>query len=79
MANKEDDIIHCLRCFTCMAERAMTSTRRCTVNPLIGRELDGTEIHPVANPKKVLIVGGGPGGLQAALTAAKKRTSGYTL
>ena len=31
-----------------MAERAMTSTRRCTVNPLIGRELDGTEIIPSA-------------------------------
>jgi NADPH-dependent 2,4-dienoyl-CoA reductase/sulfur reductase-like enzyme len=72
MSNRDGDIIHCLRCFTCMAERAVTSTRRCTVNPLIGRELDGTEIHPVAKPKKVLVVGGGPGGLQAALTAAKR-------
>ena len=33
MANKEEDIVRCLRCFTCMAERAATSTRRCTVNP----------------------------------------------
>lgn len=72
MENRDEDIIHCLRCFTCMAERAMTSTRRCTVNPVIGRELDGMEIVPVSKGKKVLVVGAGPGGLQAALTAAKR-------
>lgn len=72
MTNRDKDIVKCLRCFTCMAERATTSTRRCTVNPLIGREMDGMEIVPVANPRKVLIAGGGPGGLQAAITAAKR-------
>ncbi|MZQ97545.1 MAG: FAD-dependent oxidoreductase [Acidaminobacter sp.] len=72
MTNRDDHIIHCLRCFTCMAERAMTATRRCTVNPLIGRELDGMEILPAAKSKKVLVVGAGPAGLQAALTAARR-------
>jgi len=72
MANKDEDIVKCLRCFTCMAERAMTSTRRCTVNPLIGRELGGTEIIPAATSRKVLVAGGGPGGLEAAITAAKR-------
>jgi NADPH-dependent 2,4-dienoyl-CoA reductase/sulfur reductase-like enzyme len=72
MSNEEDKIVKCLRCFTCMAERAVTSTRRCTVNPLIGRELDGTEIVKSSNPKKVLVAGGGPGGLEAAITAAKR-------
>ena len=72
MANKDEDIVKCLRCFTCMAERAMTSTRRCTVNPLIGRELGGTEIVTAAVSRKVLVAGGGPGGLEAAITAAKR-------
>lgn len=72
VSNRDDEIIHCLRCFTCMAERAETATRRCTVNPIIGRELNGTEIVPVRKPKRVLVVGAGPGGLQAALTAAKR-------
>lgn len=72
MENKEDQIVKCLRCFTCMAERAMTSTRRCTVNPLIGREMEGCEIHPAPEKKKVLVAGGGPGGLYAAYTAARK-------
>lgn len=72
MENREDEIVHCLRCFTCMAERAMTATRRCTVNPLIGREMDGVEVLPAPSSKKVLVAGGGPGGLYAAYTAARR-------
>ncbi|MCD8124295.1 MAG: NAD(P)/FAD-dependent oxidoreductase [Lachnospiraceae bacterium] len=69
---RDADIKKCLRCFTCMAERATTSTRRCTINPVIGRELDGTEVTPASVKKKVLVVGAGPGGLEAALTAAQR-------
>lgn len=69
---REEEIVHCLRCFTCMAERAATGTRRCAVNPLIGRELDGTEVQPAPVRKKVVVVGGGPGGLYAAYTAARR-------
>lgn len=72
MEGRDADIVHCLRCFTCMAERAATATRRCTVNPLIGRELDGTEIQPAPLKKKVLVAGAGPGGLYAAYTAARR-------
>lgn len=72
MANRDGDIIRCLRCFTCMAERAATSTRRCTVNPLIGREDEEIEVRPAPVKKKVLVVGGGPGGLYAAYTAARR-------
>lgn len=70
--NRDDEIVRCLRCFTCMAERAATSTRRCTVNPLIGRECEGDEVTPALVKKKVLVAGGGPGGLYAAYTAARR-------
>ena len=70
--NHEDNIVRCLRCFTCMAELAATSTRRCTVNPLIGRECEGDEIQPAPVKKKVLVAGGGPGGLYAAYTSARR-------
>ncbi len=69
---RDDEIVRCLRCFTCMAERAATSTRRCTVNPLIGREMEGDEVRLAPVKKKVLVVGGGPGGLYAAYTAARR-------
>lgn len=72
MENRDEEIVKCLRCFTCMAERAATSTRRCTVNPLIGRECEGDEIIPAPVKKKVLVAGGGPGGLYAAYTAARR-------
>lgn len=72
MENRDDEIVKCLRCFTCMAERAATSTRRCTVNPLIGRESEGDEVMPAPVKKKVLVAGGGPGGLYAAYTAARR-------
>jgi 2,4-dienoyl-CoA reductase-like NADH-dependent reductase (Old Yellow Enzyme family)/thioredoxin reductase len=72
MENRDEEIVKCLRCFTCMAERAATSTRRCTVNPLIGRELEGDEVRPAPIRKKVLVAGGGPGGLYAAYTAARR-------
>ena len=42
------------------------------MNPLIGRELDGVEIQPAPVKKKVLVAGGGPGGLYAAWTAARR-------
>jgi 2,4-dienoyl-CoA reductase-like NADH-dependent reductase (Old Yellow Enzyme family)/thioredoxin reductase len=70
---REEEIVRCLRCYTCMAERAATFTRRCTVNPLIGREDEGLgEIMPAPVKRKVLVVGGGPGGLYAAYTAARR-------
>ncbi len=72
MTGRDADIVKCLRCFVCMAERAVTATRRCAVNPLIGRELDGTEIALAPRPRKVLVAGGGPGGLEAAVTAARR-------
>ena len=72
MANRDNEIVRCLRCFTCMAERAATATRCCTVNPLIGRELEGHEIAPAPVRRKVLVAGGGPGGLYAAWTAARR-------
>jgi 2,4-dienoyl-CoA reductase-like NADH-dependent reductase (Old Yellow Enzyme family)/thioredoxin reductase len=43
----------------------------CTVNPVVGRE--GTfPMEPARKKKKILILGGGPAGLQAALVAAKR-------
>ncbi|QJY49662.1 FAD-dependent oxidoreductase [Pseudonocardia broussonetiae] len=50
--------------------RALT----CTVNPAVGHEAElgeGTE-RPAAEPRRVAVVGGGPAGMEAALTAARR-------
>lgn len=72
MQNRDDEIVYCLRCFTCMAERPTTGTRRCAVNPIIGREIEGMEVLPAPKSKRVVVAGGGVGGLKAAITAAQR-------
>lgn len=72
MQNRDDEIVYCLRCFTCMAERPTTGTRRCAVNPIIGREIEGMEVLPAPKSKRVIVAGGGVGGLKAAITAAQR-------
>ena len=72
VAGEDEKIVKCLRCFACMAERPTTQTRRCSVNPLIGREVEGTEVLPAGKKKNVLVVGGGVAGLKAAVTAAQR-------
>ncbi len=61
----------CVRCNTCIDR---THTRResvrCAVNPLLGREAEYGGPEPAAKPKKVVVIGGGPAGLEAARTAA---------
>ena len=72
MANRGDEVVKCLRCYVCMAERPVTQTRRCAVNPRIGREFEGLDITPCAARKRVLVVGGGIAGMVAAYVAAKR-------
>ncbi|MBO6010380.1 MAG: FAD-dependent oxidoreductase, partial [Oscillospiraceae bacterium] len=70
--NRADEILRCIRCFTCHAERMLTQTRICALNPQIGREYEAKFDPPPTRPKRLLIAGGGPGGMQAAVTAAMR-------
>ena len=70
--NRPDEIVRCLRCLVCHAERALTQTRICTLNPEIGREYEAKFTPSATSPKRVLVAGGGPGGMQCALTAAQR-------
>ena len=70
-AGREDEIRKCIRCFLCLNQTATKRNIRCSVNPVIGRELDHQYALPAVPKKKVLVVGGGPGGMEAALEAAR--------
>jgi len=69
---KDEEIVRCYRCYACMAERMITGLRICALNPVIGNEYEANFIHPTVKPKNVLIAGGGPGGMEAAITAAER-------
>ncbi len=70
--NREDEIAPCLRCFECLGHAVDAMGIRCSVNPVIGHELDEKCFNPPAVPKKVLVAGGGPGGMQAAIMASAR-------
>lgn len=54
----------------CLGHHVFPGLRmRCTVNPDVGRERQFSNIQPALKPKKVIIAGGGPGGLEAARVA----------
>ena len=70
---REDEIVHCMRCFACMANIPTTRNMRCALNPTIGRELELRNLpEKAAVSKRVLVAGGGPGGMKAAITAADR-------
>ncbi len=71
-AGEDEKITKCIRCFTCLNQTATKRNIRCAVNPVIGRELDHAYALPKTEPKKVLVAGGGPAGMEAALEAAKR-------
>ncbi len=70
--NRTDEILRCMRCLVCHAERMLTQTRVCAINPVIGREYELRFIPRAEKSKRVLIAGGGPGGMQCAVTAAMR-------
>lgn len=72
MRGKVEDITPCLRCGECQSGLMRNKTMRCAVNPYIGREMEYFHPIPTRETKKLLIVGGGPAGMQAAITACER-------
>ncbi len=76
MHDKIDQIRPCLSCFDgCMgALLSRNEITRCSINPYVGFEDFQSEnnVAKTANPKKVLVVGGGISGMQFAIISAKR-------
>jgi len=79
MEGRLEDICECIACLRC-AESILSGTDyhpegelACSVNPAVGREREFEEkIKPVSKKKKVLVIGGGPAGMEAAIVTAQK-------
>ncbi len=70
-AGKRSEIRPCIRCNEDCIGRILTRLTKisCSVNPLAGFE-NRMSIEKAAHPKQVVVIGGGPGGMEAARTAA---------
>jgi 2,4-dienoyl-CoA reductase-like NADH-dependent reductase (Old Yellow Enzyme family)/thioredoxin reductase len=69
--DRDDEVVLCGHCLQgCFVRVKSGQGIGCNVNPELGNELE--EAAPAARPKHVVVVGGGPAGMQAALTAERR-------
>lgn len=72
VAGDTASIRRCLACNQgCMDMVFTLQDVHCAVNPMAGREHEIT-VKPSTSPRKVLVVGGGPAGMEAAVIAASR-------
>ena len=69
---REDDIRRCVAANLCWRNASTGQRVQCVYNPTIGREGQWGRLDPVPSPRKVLIIGGGPAGLECARVAAAR-------
>ncbi len=73
LSGHEKEIRKCVGCSECIVSRHAAGTAiRCGVNPNVGKTESYEDIFPVRTPKKIVIVGAGPAGLEAARIGALK-------
>jgi 2,4-dienoyl-CoA reductase-like NADH-dependent reductase (Old Yellow Enzyme family)/thioredoxin reductase len=68
--NRLDDIRYCTRCLQSCHGNGAGMT--CVYNPVTKRETQWAELLPAEQPKRVVIVGAGPAGMQCAMDAAER-------
>jgi 2,4-dienoyl-CoA reductase (NADPH2) len=66
-----EDIAPCTGCLECLSRVELAQPIRCRINAVFGRGYDFA-LTMAERKKKVLIVGGGPGGMEAARVAARR-------
>lgn len=71
LAGKFDEVRPCIGCLHCLATSALGITMQCTMNPGIA-DYTLKKIEPAKVKKTIAVIGGGPAGLEAAATAAKR-------
>ena len=73
LEGRADDINPCLRCYECFGSTMALEMVKCTVNPRQGQQMQLREERPAPEKKKkVFVVGGGPAGMEAAITVASR-------
>ena len=75
LTGRADEVRGCISCNQmCWGRRSRDYWISCLVNPSVGREWEwgGDTFEPASRPKTVLVVGGGPGGLETARVAAER-------
>lgn len=75
LAGAEDQVRPCIGCNQgCVGGLKSTGRMGCVVNPAVGHErrIGDDRLQHAATPRKILVVGGGPAGMEAARVAATR-------
>ena len=66
-----DEVRPCTRCDWCGTANNYGTSMRCAINPMLGKSMDLTTLVKPGQEKRVMVIGGGPGGMMAAQTLSK--------
>jgi len=69
---RSEDIVACIRCNECIFRVSRFQVLRCAVNVESGREAELGPLLPARHKKRIAVIGGGPAGINASVTAAKR-------
>ncbi len=71
-AANPEQIRPCIYCYICVSQIFINQPMVCAVNHSMGREYEGDIIARSSDSKRILVVGGGPGGMEAARLLAEQ-------
>ena len=66
LAGREDTVRPCIYCYVCVSQIFINEPMLCAVNPGTGREAELGQIVATKAARRILVVGGGPAGMEAA-------------
>lgn len=69
LENRPDDVRPCIYCYACVSQIFINERVKCAVNPQTGHESEAG-LEAASGSRHVVVVGGGPGGMEAARVAA---------
>ena len=72
-AGRMGEVKRCIGSLNCLSRLFRDLPYTCTMNPQLGHEYDPAyQITPAVAPKKIMVIGAGPSGMECAITATRR-------